>query len=191
MPQPNSTFLEEARDAARGTWALLLGRQHAAQFFDFSLRGVVGSFIALVISLGITVFGPQLMGVSSPQGAAGSMALLSGLLLAMQIGAAYLVLQAMGRADGFLPYLVADNWVNAYVSLFGAISVVLLSGSDVMLLVMAVLAIVVEVNIARRIVTLAPMQIVLFIGAQIGANFIGLLILGGLILQAAGPLPPL
>ena len=190
MPQPNSTFLEEARDAARGTWALVLGRHNAAQYFDFSLRGLVGSFISLVLSVGITVFGPQMLGVPSPQGVAGSMALLSGLLLAMQIGAAYIVLQLMGRVDGFLPYLVADNWVNAYVSLLGAISVILMGGSEAMLLVMAVLAIVVEVNIARRIVTLAPMQIAIFIIAQISANFIGLLILGGLILQAAGPLPP-
>lgn len=186
MPQPNSTFLQEARDAARGTWALVLGRQDAARFFDFSPRGVVGSFIALVISIGITVFGPQLMGVPSQQGVAGSMALLTGLLLVMQIGAAYIVLQMMGRADGFMPYLVADNWVNAYVSLAGAVSVILLGGSDVMLLIMAILAIVVEVNIARRIVTLAPMQIVIFIVAQVGANFIGLLFLGGLLLQAGG-----
>ena len=44
--------------------------------------------------------------------------------------------------------------------------------------------------IARRIVTLAPMQIAIFIVAQIAAQLLGLLVLGGVLLQAMGPLPP-
>jgi len=189
LPQSSPTILEEARDAARGAWALVLGRQDAARYFDFSMRGVVGSFIALVVAVAVNVYGPMLFGVAAPRGVATSMALLSALLFALQIGAAYLVLQVMGRLDGFMPYLVADNWVNFFVSLIGAATIVVLGGSDVMLLAMGVLAIVIEVNIARRIVTLAPMQVVIFIVAQLAANFVGLLLLGGLILQTMGPLP--
>ena len=190
MPQPTPTFLEEALAAARGAWALVLGRPDAARHFDFSLRGVLGSFIALVLAVAVSVFGPQLLGVPSPNGAAAGMTLLSALLFALQIGAAYVVLHMLGRLDGFLPYLVADNWVNFYVSLIGALSIVLLGGSDVLLLAVGLISIIVEINIARRIVTLAPMQIAIFIVAQVAAQLVGLLILGGVILQAMGPLPP-
>ena len=187
MPQSSPTFVEEALDAARGAWALVLGRQDAASYFDFSQRGLIGSFIALVLAIAVSVFGPQLLGVGPASGAAAGMTLLSGLLFALQIGAAYFVLQMMGRLDGFMPYLVADNWVNFYVSLIGAISIVLLGGSDIMLLVVGLLSIIIEINIARRIVTLAPVQIAIFIVAQVVAQFVGLMVLGGIILQTMGP----
>lgn len=187
MPQSLPTFLEEARNAARGAWALIMGRADAARYFDFTLRGLVGSFIALVLAVAVSVFGPQVFGVSSASGAAAGMTLLSVLLFTLQIGAAYFVLQMMGRLDGFMPYLVADNWVNFYVSLIGALSIVLLGGSDIMLLVVGVISIIVEINIARRIVTLAPVQIAIFIIAQVAAQFVGLMVLGGIILRTMGP----
>ncbi|ODT73248.1 MAG: hypothetical protein ABS75_00790 [Pelagibacterium sp. SCN 63-23] len=187
MAQPNQTFLQEAASAASGCWALITGRPDAARYFDFSMRGVIGSFIALFLALALSVFGPQLLGVAAPAGAATSAAILAALLFALQLAAAYFVLRSMGRIDGFLPYVVADNWVNFYVSLVGSVSIVLLGGSDVMLLVVGVLSIVIEVNIARRIVTLAPMQIAIFIVVQIVAQLIGLLLLGGLMLQSMGP----
>lgn len=163
-----------------------MGRQDAPRHFDFSLRGVVGSFIALVLAVAVSVFGPQALGMGGPSGAAAAMALLSVLLFAVQIGAAYFVLAMLGRLDGFLPYLVADNWVNFFVSLIGALSIVLLGGSDIMLFVVGIISLVIEVNIARRIVTLAPMQVVMFIVAQVAAQLLGLLVLGGLVLQAMG-----
>jgi hypothetical protein len=190
LPQSLPTFFDEARDAARGAWALVLGRQDAPRYFDFSLRGVIGSLIALVLAVAVSVFGPALLGVASPTGAAATMTLLSVLLFAIQIGTAYFVLNMLGRLDGFLPYLVADNWVNFYVSLIGAVSIVLLGGSDIMLVVVGLVSIIVEINIARRIVTLAPMQIAIFIVAQVVAQLVGLVVLGGVILQTMGPLPP-
>lgn len=189
MPQSSPTFLEEALDAARGAWALVLGRPDVARHFDFSTRGLIGSFIALVLAVGVSVFGPMLLGVPSPAGAATSMTLLSLLLFGLQIGAAYIVLNMMGRLDGFMPYLVADNWVNFFVSVIGAVSIVLIGGSDVLLLAVGLVSIIIEINIARRIVTLAPMQIAIFIVAQVVAQLVGLLVLGGLILQTMGPLP--
>jgi hypothetical protein len=189
LAQPSQTFLEEATDAARGVWALLLGRSDAARYFDFSPRGIVGSFIALVLAAAVSIFGPQVLGVPAPAGAATSAAILAALLFAIQIGAAYVVLQVMGRLDGFTPYLVADNWVNLFVSLFGAVCIVIFGG-DVMLLVIGLMSIIIEINIARRIVTLAPAQVAIFIVAQVAAQLIGLLLLGGLVLQSMGPLPP-
>lgn len=176
--------------ALRGCWALVMGRRDASSYFDFSQRGLVGSFIALVLAVGVSVYGPMLMGVPAPAGAAAGMSLMSVLLFGLQIGAAYIVLSLMGRLDGFVPYIVADNWVNFFVSLVGALSIVVLGGSDIMLLVVGLVNIIIEVNIARRIVTLAPIQIVLFIVAQVVAQLLGLLVLGSFLLQAMGPLPP-
>lgn len=187
MPQSNSTFFEEALDAARGTWALVFGRPDAARYFDFSQRGLVGSFIALVLAVTISVYGPMLFGAPTVPGAATGAMLLSALVFALQIGAAYLVLQTMGRLDGLVPYLVADNWVNFFVSAVGAVSVVLLGGSGFVMIIVGVAAIIIEVNIARRIVTLAPMQIAIFIIAQMAASFVGLLVMGGALLGAMGP----
>jgi len=69
LPQSSPTFVEEALDAARGAWALVLGRQDAANYFDFSQRGLIGSFIALVLAIAVSVFGPQLLGVGPASGA--------------------------------------------------------------------------------------------------------------------------
>lgn len=186
MAYQNQTFLEEATDAARGTWALILGRPDAARHFDFSQRGLVGSFIALVLAMTSSVFGPMLFGIMPPPGASTGTAILAVMLFALQIGAAWIVLRQFGRLDGFVPYLVADNWVNLFVSLFGTITLGILGGSDVMLFAAGILSIIVEINIARRIVTLAPMQIAIFIVAQIAAQLVGILILGGIVLRGAG-----
>jgi hypothetical protein len=185
----NQTFLEEALSAVRGCWALVTGRQDAARYFDFTQRGLVGSFIALVLATGISVFGPALLGVPSQAGAATSAVLLAAMLFALQIAAAYIVLRQMGRLDGLIPFIVADNWVNFVVSLFGTVVLVLLGGSDVMLFAVGIISIIVEINIARRILTLSPMQVATFIVVQIVAQLIGLLILGGVMLQSMPAMP--
>lgn len=180
--QPSQSFFQEAADAAQGAWALIFGRSDSARYFDFSPRGVIGSFIALVLAVAISVFGPQLLGVAPASGSASSLAMLSLLIFALQIGAAYIVLQVMGRLDGFMPYLVADNWVNLFSAVVGAVTIVLFRGSDLVLLVVGILAIILEINIARRIVTLAPMQVAIFIAGQIIAQVVGLLLLGSVLL---------
>ena len=173
----------------RGCWALITGRADAARYFDFTQHGLVGSFIALVLATGISVFGPMLLGVPSAPGAATGAALLACLLFALQIAAAYIVLRQMGRLDGLIPFIVADNWVNFTVSLFGTVILVLLGGSEVMLFAVGIISIVIEVNIARRIITLSPMQVATFIVVQIVAQLIGVLILGGIMLGSM-PVPP-
>lgn len=189
MAIQNQTFLEEALSAARGCWALVTGRHDAARYFDFTQRGLVGSFIALVLATGISVFGPMLLGVPSQGGAATGAVMLAALLFALQIAAAYLVLRQMGRLDGLVPFMVADNWVNFVVSLLGTIILVLVGGSEVMLFAVGIISIVIEVNIARRILTLSPMQVATFIVVQIVAQLIGILILGGVMMQSMPSVP--
>lgn len=169
--------------AARGCWALVLGRPDAARHFDFTQRGLVGSFIALVLATAVSTFGPMLLGVPSQPGAATGAVMLAAVLFALQIGAAYIVLRQMGRLDGLVPFIVADNWVNFIFSIAGTLVVSTVGGSEMLLLAVGIVSIVVEVNIARRILTLAPMQIATFIVVQIIAQLIGVLILGGFLIR--------
>ncbi|NGP17268.1 hypothetical protein [Devosia aurantiaca] len=142
-----------------------------------------------MLGTGISVFGPMLLGVPAQSGAATGAVMLAALLFALQIAAAYIVLRQMGRLDGLVPFMVADNWVNFIVSLFGTVILVLVGGSEVMLFTVGLISIIVEVNIARRILTLSPMQVATFIVVQIVAQLIGVLILGGVMLQSMPAVP--
>lgn len=178
MSQP-TTLTEEFTAATRGFLALLTGNRAAPGFFDFSQRGLAGSFLALIAATLVTAYGPLLIG-----GSVGSITravMLSAVLLALQLGVIYVVLRAMGRQDGFIPYLVADNWTTLFISVITVVGVGLLGAGDMALIVIGLVAIVVEINIARLIVTLAPMQIVMFIAAQFAAQFMGIVLFADLI----------
>lgn len=184
MTQKSSTFLDELVNAARGCLALLTGNRQAATHFDFSYRGLVGSIIAFLIASGLGAFGGQLFGLQSAPGAATQALVLGGILFLLQIGVSYLVLRQMGRLDGFVPFLVADNWATFFTS-FLSLGLLLFGGpSDIIFIAIGIVVIIVEVNIARLIVTLAPLQIALFIVAQLVASTAGLLLLGGLVPSA-------
>jgi hypothetical protein len=185
-----SSITDELLAAARGFVALLTGNRQAASYFDFSQRGLLGSFIALIIASTITAFGPTVLGVPSEPGAATRSMILGIVLFGMQMGVIYLLLRALSRLDGFVPYLVADNWISLFVAVLTVAGLSLFGASDVVLLVIGLVAIVLEVNIARLIVTLAPMQVVMFILAQFAAQFAGVMLLAGFI-PGAGPQPPI
>lgn len=116
MANSTTTFLTEAATAARGTVALLVGNRQAPSYFDFRQVGVVGSFIALLIGLAAQAFGPHLMGRGA-SGAVSSALILAGLVLALQFGAAWLLLRLLKRGDGFVPFVVSHNWVIFFQSL--------------------------------------------------------------------------
>jgi hypothetical protein len=87
--------------------------------------------------------------------------------------------------DGLVPYLVADNWATFFLTLIsGALAAAGIEG-DAVLIVLAIIVIVIEVNIARLIVTLTPLQIAMFLIAQLVGVSIGLAIIG-----FTFPLPP-
>jgi hypothetical protein len=182
---PQTTFFDELVAAFRGLGALITGRRTAASYFDFGQRGLVGSFIALLLATVLTAYGPQVFGLQAQPGAGSRAVVLALILFAMQIGAAWLVLRQMNRLDGFVPYVVADNWMNLFLSAFGSALLIATGPNDVVLLAIGVASIVVEVNIARRIVTLSAMQIVLFMIGQLAAQLLGVLLFGGLVVGPA------
>lgn len=169
MAQPTSTFLDELMAAARGCVALVLGRREAVSYFDFSQRGLVGSLIATVIAIGLAGFGPLLTGVPLPAGAATQSIIVNGALFLAQAATAFIALRQMGRQDGFVPYLVASNWVTLISALLVVLSTLLGPTGIVILALVVIVALATFINIGRFIVTLTPLQIgILFISQAVG-----------------------
>ena len=169
MAQPTTTFLDELMAAARGCVALVLGRREAASYFDFSQRGLVGSLIATVIAIGLAGFGPLLTGVPLPAGAATQSIIVNGALFVAQAATAFIALRQMGRQDGFIPYLVASNWVTLASALLLLLSTLLGPTGIVVLALVVVVALATFINIGRFIVTLTPLQIgILFVSQAVG-----------------------
>lgn len=189
MSQTPTTFLDELTQAARGFGALITGNRQAASFFDFSQRGLIGSLIALVVACTVTAFGPQLFGMPVESGTATRALVLDGMFYLLQIAVAYIVLRQMGREDGFMPFLVADNWATFFTSVLSLIVMVMGIPATVVVMVVGLLVLIVEINIARLIVTLSPMQIAMFIVAQLVGSAVGLMILVAIMPDMAG-LPP-
>lgn len=169
MAKPTTTFLDELTAAARGCFALLIGRREAASFFDFSQRGLVGSLIATTIGIALAGYGPLLIGVPMPPGAATQSVIVNALLFVAQAATAFVALRQMGRQDGFIPYLVASNWVTLASAVLLLASTLLGPVGVVVLMLVVILALASFINIGRFIVTLTGMQIgILFISQAVG-----------------------
>ena len=187
MAQPTTTFLDEMMAAARGCFALLVGNRQAPSFFDFSQRGLVGSLIAVMLGIALAGFGPLLTGIELPPGSASQSIMVNFVLFVAQGGTAWIALRQMGRQDGFVPYLVASNWVTLVSAVLLLLSTLLGPLGIVILALVVILALATFINIGRFIVTLTPLQIgILFISQAVGV----FLALGVLALTIAPPLPP-
>ena len=187
MAQPTTTFLAELMAAARGCFALLVGDRRAPAYFDFSQRGLVGSLIAVVLGIALAGFGPLLTGIELPPGSASQSIMVNVVLFVAQGGTAWIALRQMGRQDGFVPYLVASNWVTLVSAVLLLLSTLLGPLGIVILVLVVILALATFINIGRFIVTLTPLQIgILFISQAVGV-FLALAVLA---LTIAPPLPP-
>lgn len=178
MPARPTTLLEELAAAGRGVVALIIGDRRAPNHFDFSRRGLYGSFIALLLAQLISAYGPLLLGAQPEAGTITRVLSMVAILFAAQVGFSAIVLRQIGRLDGLGPYLVADNWATFYITVGSAILGQLGFSGEIALFAIGILVIVVEVNIARLIVTLSPMQIAMFIVAQLVGVSVGLILVG-------------
>jgi hypothetical protein len=177
--------------AARGVAAIVIGDREARRHFDFSSRGLIGSFIAFLVAAAVDAYLPLLAGTGAAAGPGDDLSptrvlVMSGLLFGVQTGASWLILSRMGRADGFVPYLVADNWGSFYAT--AALSLLKLfgGGNEVGLIFYWLLLLVVEVNTARVILTLTVRQIVAFLVLQGVAVVVAFFLLASLFV----PVPP-
>jgi hypothetical protein len=183
LAQQQSTFAEEMMAAGRGVLGLLVGDRQAGSYFDLSNRGLAGSFIALLLITALNAVLPIVLGSESESIARNVLTVV--LLFVLQIGFSIIVLRQVNRMDGLVPYLVADNWATFFLTLVSAALAAAGFANDFTLIVLGVIVIIVEVNIARLIVTLPPLQIAMFLIAQLVGVSIGLAVI-----SFAFPLPP-
>lgn len=193
MPQPIPSFFDEARNAAQGAWALVLGRRDAAQYFDFSQRGLVGSFIAVVLAVAISALSPHPIEASTPPVTIFGVVFLSAIVLAAQFGVIYLVLRQLGRADSYVPFLVVQNWATLFQSILGTVVVVLLgppmvvdanglgqlTSGSLPYFALSIAVLVIWVNTGRLIMTLRPLHVAIFIASLLGTALILPVLFGG------------
>ena len=167
--------------AARGVLALVVGDRKAPDYFDFSQRGLVGSFIAFLAVTAVNAVLPKVLGIAGPDSSAFRAVAMVAILFALQIGFSALVLRQLKRLDGLVPYLVADNWATFYITIASTILALFGLSGDMAIILLGILVIVVEINIARLIVTLSPLQIAMFLIAQLVGVSIGLILVGSLL----------
>lgn len=186
MPKPPTTIVEELIAAARGVAAIVTGDRRAAGYFDFSQRGLAGSFIAFLVATTFSAFLPS-VGGDSGYGALppGRLITIAGFLFAVQIGFSALVLRQLKRLDGFVPYLVADNWATFFLTAISSLLTLMGIGGDFVVIVVGILVLIVEINTARLIVTLSPWQIAMFLVAQLVGVALGLIVISLFV-----PVPP-
>lgn len=196
MAQPTTTFLDELISAARGCFALVIGNRQASAYFDFQQVGLVGSFIALVAGLALQAFAPQLLGTPGPAGIASGVVILGALVMGVQFGVAYLVLRQLGRSDGFIPFVVVQNWATMFQSVAAVALIAIfgqpialdpggemaqLTGGSIPFIALGIAAFIVSINIARLILTLRPLHVALFVIAQFTTALIIQPILGAML----------
>ena len=182
MARPTATFLDEMTNAFRGCYALLVGNRQASTYFDFSPKGLVGSLIGVVVAIGLNAFGPMLLGFSLPPGLATQSVVISVAMFLAQAGTAFLALRQMGRQDGYLPYLVASNWVTLVTGILALVATLLGNLGVVVLLLILILAISSFINVGRYIVTLTWMQIALLFVSQV----VGVLLAAAIVAMVVG-----
>jgi len=186
----NKSNIQEIVDAGRGTVALLIGRGNAGEYFDLSLRGLVGSFIAFLVAATFNAFLPGIMGAqeSIENGAMltpTSAILMVITLFAIQTAFGALALRQFGRLDGLVPYLVADNWASFYITVLSVVLMFFNASAEMSILMVGAIALISKINIARLIVTLKPIQIAMFLIAQLVGILVGLIIVGSLLPEGA------
>jgi hypothetical protein len=182
------SFIEELAAAAMGTSRILFGRRDAASYFALDLRGLAGSFIALLLAVTINLVLTALI-VQDPNGPTSFETLIGNVALyGMQIAATWVVLRWIGKSDYFTAYLTVDNWVTFFLSTILAVLGLIGLGGEMGLILAGIVTIVAKVNIARIVLELRAMHIVLLIVGQTVGGFLGLMLVGVLL---GGPtLPP-
>ena len=159
--------------AGRGVLAVLVGNRQAAGYFSFTERGVAGAIFALLASLALNAGLPNLLGLAQP-GEFARVFLFMVISEALQMGFAAIVLRQFARMDGLVPYIVASSWASFFANLLVIGITAAGVPGDLVGLPLAILSIVLLVNVARLIVTLAPLQIAALIVAQLVAVIVGL-----------------
>lgn len=180
MAQQNN-LISEAAAALRGVIAVTVGNREAARHFNLTGFGLAGSFIALLLVAGIGAGLPLLFGVHGRVLVSTVGFVVS---FVLQVGCAAVALNQARRLDGFVPYLVVDNWASVYVTAAALVLNVMGASDELIGVPIGVLVVIVAVNIGRVILRLQPLQVAMFVIAQV----VGYLV-AGIVLSLFLPLP--
>jgi hypothetical protein len=164
------SFWNEALAAARGVGGLIVGDRTVPGRFNLTAQGLAGSFIALLLVMAAGAVLPLLLG---EKGFVLRMVFIFGMTFVLQVGCAALALLQARRLDGFLPYLVADNWASVWVTLGGLILSFMGVPNAIIGFPIGVLLVVIAVNIGRLVVRLMPLQVAMFTIAQVVGYLLG------------------
>lgn len=180
MSERQANMLEEMMAAGRGIIAVLVGDKRAAGYFDFSLRGLIGSFIAVLAVTALAGYLPIFVAKPSQDETLVPVALviLSDVVtLAAQIAAVAVLLRQLRRLDLLVPFLVANNW---WTFAFTLLLVALLAAgvsipfsTPTVFYPWLVVNLIVVINIGRLILHLPGTQIGLLILATAAGFLIG------------------
>lgn len=187
----SQSFLDEFRSAARGCYALLTGKKQAATYFDLSPAGLAGSLAMVLLVIALTSFSKlPIDGETVAPTSAGLDILLSVGAYGVQCGAAYAYFSVIKRLDGFVPYLVASNWVAVFSAIALQLALLIVAYGPALLGFLVLVAIVAAslmlfVNVGRLIATLKPVQILVLLAVDGTALFFGLALLATFL-----PAPP-
>jgi hypothetical protein len=178
VPERSNEIWNEVASAGRGVAALLIGNRRASSYFDFSQRGLVGSFIAFLAVTLFTTALPLLLGVEGARGSVLRATATVAILFGFQIAFSAILLRQVKRLDGLVPYLVADNWASFFITFASTLLGLLGIGGEFLIVAVGIMVIVIEINIARLIVTLSAWQIAMVLVAQLVGVSIALLLVG-------------
>lgn len=191
MPERGNDIWNEVASAGRGVLGLVIGNRRAASYFDFSQRGLVGSFIAFLIVMLFNTGAPLVLGISGMHGMVLRAVGTAAIVLVLQIAAAALVLRQMKRPEGLVPYIVTENWATFFLTIATTALGLMGIGGEFLLFATGIVILIVMVNTARLILTLTVWQIVTFIAAQLVAGVATLLLVGLLFPLSAAELAEL
>jgi len=186
-----TTFIEELVSAGRGVIALVMGDRKAAGYFDLSLRGLASSLIVFLAVNALMAYAPALLRAAPGDSSGVGIGLMISLALAaIPVALAALVLRQFKRLDGFVPFLVADFWANSFLSVTMAVLLLFGLPFEITVIGLGIVVLIVEINIARLIVTLPPLQVATFVIAQFAGGLVGVMLLGMLIGAPTGVAVP-
>lgn len=185
MPERSNDIWNEVASAARGVVALVTGDRRASSYFDFSDRGLVGSFIAFLVVAMLNTAVPLVLGVPGTSGTVFRAIATVIIVLALQIAAAAIVLRQLKRPDALVPYIVVDNWATFYLTIATTLLGLMGLGGELVFIATGIVIIIIMVNIARLVLTLTPWQIASFLVVQLISGVIALFVV-----SAVFPLSP-
>lgn len=180
MSERQANLLEEMMAAGRGIIAVLIGDKRAAGYFDFSLRGLIGSFIAVLAVTALAGYLPIFVAKPSQDETLVPVALviLSDVVtLAAQIAAVAILMRQLRRLDLLVPFLVVNNW---WTSAFTLLLVALLAAgvsvpfsTPMIFYPWLIVNLIIVINIGRLILHLPRAQIALLILATAAGFLVG------------------